>query len=279
MTDIGKFNKLTVKKKVKPGLYLDGNELGDILLPRRYCKQSYNTGDIIEVFVYRDSEDRLVATTEKPYAAVGEVAFLKVVMVNKFGAFLDWGLPKDLLVPFREQKGKMIKDQSYMVYIYLDLKTDRIIASTKLGKFLNKRPPKYDTGEQVELLIYQETEMGYKAIINNSHWGLLYKQDIYRKLKFGQTIPGYISKLREDGKIDISLQKPGYEKVEELSEKILKILREKGGFISLTDNTAPKIIYSLFGVSKKTFKKAVGALYKNRRITIEPDGIKLIEKE
>ena len=278
MTDIGRFNQLRVKKKVKPGLYLDGNELGEILLPARYGKPSYQIGDKITVFVYRDSEDRLVATTEKPYAVVGEVAFLKAVMVNKFGAFLNWGLPKDLLVPFREQKQKMVKGHSYAVFVHLDPKSDRIIASSKFGKFLNKMPAKYKSGEKVELLIYQETELGYKAIINSSHWGLLYKQDVYRRLRLGQKIAGYISKVREDGKIDLSLQKPGYEKVDELSQKILKILRERGGFLALTDNSAPKIIYSLFGVSKKTFKKAVGALYKQRKIMINSDGIGLVKK-
>jgi hypothetical protein len=228
-----------------------------------------------DVFVYTDSEDRLVATTEKPFAMVGEFAYLKAVATSKFGAFLDWGLPKDLLVPFREQKADMVEGRSYLVFLFVDLLTKRIAASAKLDKFLDNTPPEYEPGDEVQLMIAEETDLGYKAIVNNEHWGMLYKNQIYQPLSQGQKITGYINKVRDDDKIDLLLEKPGYEKVDSISRKILNELKQNRGFMAVSDNTSPEMINALFGISKKNFKKAIGNLYKKRMITFDSDGIRL----
>ncbi|RJQ20601.1 MAG: GntR family transcriptional regulator [Nitrospiraceae bacterium] len=278
MTETGKFNRLKVTRKLDAGAYLDGEELGEIFLPRSYMPEDCRTGDIIDVFIFFDSEDHLIATTQRPYAVVGDFAFLKVVAVNPVGAFLDWGLPKDLLAPFREQKQRMEEGKSYIVFIYLDDRSRRIVASSKLDKFLDKQPVEFQEGQSVELLIYDRTDLGYKSIINNSRRGILYKNEVFQPLKNGQRITGFIKKVRDDGKIDLCLQKPGYENIDDVSQKILDKLRAQGGFIPATDKSSPEIIYGLFGVSKKTYKKATGALYKKRLITIEDNGISLIKK-
>ena len=275
MLEIGRLNNLRVVKEVDFGVYLDGGEFGEILLPKKYVPKNCRPGSIIEVFIYLDSEDRIIATTQKPYAMVGEFAELKVVSVSAAGAFLDWGLQKDLLVPFREQKQKMIKGKSYVVYVYFDEKSERIAASAKLHKYLDSAPVDFRPGEEVDLLIYDETEMGYNAIINKTHMGLIHKNDVFQTLETGQKIKGYIKNIREDGKIDLLLQKPGYGKVDDLSRKILELIKQHDGFVPVTDKSPPEIIYKTFGVSKKTYKKAIGALFKKRLITIEDDGIKL----
>jgi uncharacterized protein len=278
MVEIGKLNKLKVVKEVDFGVYLDGEELGEILLPRRYLPKNCRLDDIVEVFVCLDSEDRIMATTEKPYAMVGQFALLKVASVNPVGVFLDWGLKKDLLVPFREQKQKMEEGRSYIVFLYVDDETRRIAASAKLDKFLGKLPVDLQEGQEVDLLICNKTDIGYKAIVNNTYWGVLYQNEVFQTLKKGQSIKGFIKKIREDKKIDLCLYKPGYEKVDELSGKILAYLKKQGGFISVTDKSSPEIIYGLFGISKKTYKQAIGALYKKRLILFEDKGIRLIEK-
>lgn len=275
MSEIGKINNLQIIKELNFGIYLDGKEFGEILLPKRYVPENYKIDDFIDVFIYRDSEERLIATTEKPYAMVGDFAFLKVLTINEIGAFLDWGLTKDLFVPFREQKQKMQKGNFYLVFVYLDNESNRIAASSRLDKFLNKTPADYQINQEVDLIIRNKTDMGYKVIINNSHSGVLYKNEVFQTLKEGQKIKGFIKKIREDEKIDVSLQKSGYEKVEKLTEKIINKLKENNGFISVTDKTSPEIIYNTFGVSKKTYKKSIGVLYKKRIINIEKDGIKL----
>ena len=275
MVEIGKLNNLRVVKEVDFGVYLDGDDLGEILLPKKYVPKDCVPDSIIEVFIYLDSEDRIIATTQKPYAMVGEFAELKVVSVSAVGAFLDWGLQKDLLVPFREQKQKMIKGKSYVVHVYFDEKSERIAASTKLNKYLGKTPIDFQLREEVDLLICDETENGYNAIINNTHIGLIYKNDIFQTLETGQKIKGYIKNIREDNKIDLLLQKPGYGKVDDVSQKILELIKQHGGFVSVTDKSSPEIIYEMFGVSKKTYKKAIGALFKKRLITIEDNGIKI----
>jgi len=279
MIKIGKLNTLKIIKEVQFGLYLDGEELGEVLLPKKYIPKDLKPGDEIEVFIYFDSEDRIITSTEKPYAMIGEFALLKTVSVTKIGAFLDWGLPKDLFVPFKEQKQKMIKGHSYMVYIYYDKKSDRIAASSKLDKFFSKWPPEYESGESVDLLILDETELGINAIINNSHRGLLYKNELFQPLRLGQKTKGFVNKIREDGKIDLTLQKPGYEKVGGLAEKILEELKKHNGFLAVTDKTSPEKIYTIFGVSKKTYKKAAGALFKKRLISIEKNGIRLKKRD
>jgi uncharacterized protein len=275
VVDIGKLNKLRVVKELDFGIYLDGGEDGEILMPIRYVPENCKPEDIIEAFIYLDSEDRLIATTEIPYAMVGEFAMLKVVMVNEVGAFLDWGLLKDLLVPFREQTVKMEEGKSYLVYLYLDAQSNRIVASEKINKFLDNVPPEYKTGQEVDLIISNQTDIGYKAIVNNTHWGILYKNEVAQKLQRGQHLKGYIKKVREDEKIDLSLLKPGYEKVNDISKMILEELEDRGGFIEITDKSPAESINKLFGVSKKTFKMAIGHLYKNKRITIEDKGIRL----
>ncbi len=273
--EIGKWNDLQVVKEVDFGVYLDGGELGEILLPDRYVPDHCEAGQTLSVFIYNDSEDRLIATTQHPDASVGDFAFLKVVSVHaSIGAFLDWGLPKDLLVPFKEQKLKMKIGEWHLVYLYLDPR-QRIVASAKLDQFLNQKPVHYDVGQAVDLLIWNQTDIGHKAIINNVHSGMLYFDGIFKPLKRGEKTKGYIKKVRSDYKIDLCLEKPGYEKVEGVTESILNILKAEGGFVAVTDKSAPELITKKFNVSKKTYKKAVGALYKKRLITIEPTGIRL----
>ncbi len=278
MTDIGKINNLKIIKKVDFGIYLDGGEHGEILLPSRYVPENCKVDEILKVFIYLDSEDRFIATTEKPYAMVGDFVLLKVVSVSSVGVFLDWGLPKDLMVPFREQSPNMEEGKSYMVRIYVDKKSNRIAATTRLDRYLDNEPACFQVGEEVGLLICNQTDIGYKAIINNTHWGVLYTNEVFQPLKSGQVIKGYIKKVRDDNKIDLSLHKPGYERVDDVTEIILNILKQKGGFLPVTDKSTPEAIYKMFGVSKKTYKKAIGAIYKKKLITIENDGIKLSSK-
>lgn len=277
MAEIGKMNTLPVLRTSDFGLFLDGGELGDILLPRRYVPDNLNPGDTVEVFVLLDSEDRLTATTLKPYAMVDEFAHLRVVSVTGIGAFLDWGMPKDLLVPFREQKIKMREGESYMVRIYLDRTSGRLAASAKLDKFLDKTAPAYETGEQVDLLVCAKTDLGYKAIVNGSHWGVIFHNEVFKPLSRGQKVAGFIKQVREDGKIDLCLHKPGYEKVTELTDVILDHIKKQGGFMPITDKNSAEEIHALFGVSKKTYKKAIGALYKKRLIDFADNGTKLVD--
>jgi len=275
MVKIGEVNTLLVVKKVDFGIYLaDGNN-GEILLPERYVPRDCRNGDKLEVFVYCDSEDRLIATTETPKAQVGEFACLRVVAVTKIGAFLDWGLPKDLFVPFNEQQERMKEGHSYVVRVFLD-HSDRIAASSKLGRFLDKATGAYSEGQAVEIIIWEQSELGYKAIINQRHVGLIFNNDVFQKLQPGDHIPGFIKKVRPDGKIDLTIHAPGYEKVDSVADTIIGILEKEGGFVSLNDKSAPETIAAMFGVSKKTFKKAIGALYKKRLITIDDSGIHLV---
>ena len=275
MAEIGKYNKLRVIKEVDFGVYLDGEKEGEILMPLRYVPKDCQVGDYVDVFLYLDSEDRLVATTEKPYAQVGEFAMLRVKSANKIGAFLDWGIMKDLLVPFREQKVTMTEERSYLVCIYVDEETQRIAASAKLNKFLDKTLPEYAVGQEVELIIESETDLGYKAIINNSHWGILYENEVFEQLAKGLKLKGYIKKIRTDNKIDLSLHPLGYDKVDPITQMILDELKKERGFIAVSDKSDAELVYRVFGISKKSFKQAVGALYKRRLITIEKDGIRL----
>lgn len=276
MVEIGKINTLEVVRETDNGLYLDGEELGEILMPKKFVSDEVKNVGWADVFVYTDSEDRLVATTEKPIAKVGEFALMRVVAVSRFGAFLDWGLPKDLLVPFREQKADMLEGRSYIVHVFLDLQTKRIAASAKLDKFLDNTPPDYKMGDEVSLLIADETELGYKAIVNDEHWGMLYKNQVFKPLAIGEKRIGYINKVRDDEKIDLLLEKPGYEKVDAISEKILEVLAENRGFLAVSDKTSPEMIQAMFGISKKNFKKAIGGLYKKRIINFDSDGIRLM---
>lgn len=274
MAAIGRINKLTVKRMRDYGAHLDGGDSGDILLPKKYVPKECRPGDEIEVFVYADREERLRATTQKPHATVGQFATLRVLANSPSGAYLDWGMEKDLLVPKNEQQSKMEEGTSYVVFVFLDKKTNRITASSKLDKFLGLHSPNYETGEEVDLLICDKTDLGYKVIVNNSHWGMVYKNEVFQRLHTGQRLKGYIKLIREDLKIDISLQQSGYQRVDDISRNILKKIKDLGGSITVTDKSPPKDIYAMFGVSKKTFKKAIGTLYKKRLITIDADGIK-----
>ncbi len=278
MAEIGKWNKLEVLKELDFGVYLDGGEHGEILMPIRYVPQDCKIGDIVDVFIYLDSEDRIIATTEKPFAEVGDFVLLEVVSVSSVGAFLYWGLMKDLFVPFREQKQKMEVGNEYVVYIFVDDISGRIMGSAKVENFLDKTPPEFKEGDEVDLIIYSQTDIGYNAIINKTHTGLLFDSDVFRTLHRGENTKGYIKKIREDKKIDLLLDKPGYEKVDDLSKKILDKLNEENGFIGLTDKSPAEDVYNMFGISKKNFKKAIGALYKARLIILEENGIRLTPK-
>lgn len=276
MAKIGSYNTLQVVRKVHFGVYLDGKEHGEILLPSRYVPEQCSPGDKVKVFLYYDSEDRLIATTERPLAEVGSVAWLTAVAVNSFGAFLDWGLPKHLLVPFSEQYPRMRRGHAYLVYVYLDKRTQRIVASSRLNKFITAQPKDLTQGQQVKLIIGDKTTLGYKAVINNRSWGVLYHTEIFQPLQPGQKLPGFVKQIRADGKIDLCLQKPGYDTIAEVSDHIVEKLKAHNGFLPVNDSSPPELIYRQFRVSKKTFKKAIGALYKARRITLEQDGIALV---
>ncbi|MCV6587862.1 MAG: S1-like domain-containing RNA-binding protein, partial [Marinobacterium sp.] len=242
-----------------------------------YVPEGAKPGDSLDVFIYLDSEDYLIATTEKPFATAGCFAALRVRDVNRIGAFLDWGLPKDLLLPYGEQRKnrKARKGDLVVVYIYLDESSERIVASTRLSRFIDKGPAPFQQGDAVKLLVTDHTDIGYVALINNRYSGVIYDNDAYRELVHGEQLDGYIKQVRPDGKINLVLQKPGYGKVEGIAADILKRLEEEGGYMAVNDRSSPKLIASLFGVSKKSFKMGVGSLYKQRLITIEERGIRL----
>ncbi|MSR78431.1 MAG: GntR family transcriptional regulator [Candidatus Omnitrophica bacterium] len=273
---IGRLNDLAIVKEVDFGLYLDGGEeFGEILLPRRYMPKTFQLGEKLRVFLYCDSEDRLIATTEKPLAMVGEFASLKVVSISSFGAFLDWGLPKDLLLPLNEQTRELKVGWDCVVRVFLDEPTGRIAASAKVDQFLQRIPPRYSQGQEVSLLIVHKTDLGYAAIINDTCLGMLFEHEVFESLKPGMRRPGYIKNIREDGKVDLSLYQLGYQKVSDITDTIMEQLKKAGGFLPLTDKISPDVIYKRFGVSKKVYKKAVGSLYKRRLIVIEDQGIRL----
>ena len=276
MTEIGKINHLEVVKEVDFGIYLDGGDLGEILMPKRYVPEGTMPGDTLETFIYLDSEDRLVATTEKPLAMVEEFALLTVVSITPVGAFLNWGLPKDLFVPFREQRQPMEEGKKYLVYVYVDTNTKRIAASSKIEQYLDNIPVDYDLDEEVDLIIVNETDLGYNAIIDNSHFGILYKNEVFQPLNPGDRVQGYIKKIRTDGKIDLCLQKAGYEKISSFVDRIIAELQKNKGFLPFTDKSSPEEIYQTFRISKKNFKAAIGALYKKKFIALEDNGIRLL---
>lgn len=273
--ELGKFNRLEVVKEVDFGMYLDGGDEGEILLPARYVPEGCQIGDILNVFLYLDNEERLIATTLTPLVQVGEFACLEVAWVNQFGAFLNWGLMKDLFVPFSEQKMKMQVGKKYIVHAHLDDESYRIVASAKVDHYLSKEKAEYQPGEEVNILIWQKTDLGFKAIIENKFGGLLYDSEIFQPLHTGMVLKAYVKQIREDGKIDLVLQKPGFEKVDDFSKTLLEYIREHDGYTSLNDKSPADDIYAAFGVSKKTFKKAVGDLYKKHLVVLQEDGIRL----
>lgn len=278
MATIGKRNLLSVVRASGPGLYLDGGELGEILLPGRYIPRDLAPKDKLDVFIYRDSEDRLVATTEIPHAMVGEFAFLRVVSVNRqVGAFLDWGLAKDLLLPFREQSVPVRTGERIVVVVFLDPVTQRIVASTRLDRHLSHEPPAYHSGQPVNLFLVAKTPLGYNAIVENAHRGLLYHDHQALPLAVGQRIQGFIRAVRPDGKIDLSLDAAGYQRVASLTDAIVQALVRSGGHLDFDDDSPPESIRKTFGASKKAFKQALGKLYKQRRIRFLNPGIELLE--
>ena len=276
MFEVGKYNTLRIVKELSFGVYLDGGDGKEILLPTRYVPKGAKEGDEVEVFIYHDNEGRLIATTARPLATVGEFKFMEVKSVNSTGAFLEWGIMKDLLVPFKEQKMPMREGRWYLVYVRIDHVTGRIVASARIDKYLDNVVPEYEPNQEVRLLVADETEIGYKVIINNLHRGLLYYNEVFRRLERGEEIKGYIKGVREDEKIDVSLTPLGYRKIDGLAGIILESLKSQGGFLAVHDKSAPDVIRSLFQCSKKSFKQAVGSLYKQHLITLEDGGIRLV---
>ncbi len=275
MLTIGKINKLNVVKIQGADVYLDNGTSGKVLLADKKPRAHNQVGDTLEVFVYVDSEGHLAATTQTPLAQVDDIAWLKVVSLNYVGAFLDWGLPKDLLVPFSEQHHEMEVGRFYLVKVFLDDK-NRIAATTKIDRFIADESLDFEAGQKVSLIIAEKTELGFKAIVNNTHWGLLYQNELFQPLRKGQKLDGYIKKIRDDLKIDLSLHHPGYGKVVSLTDNILIKLKENDGVLMLSDKSPPEAIYAVFGVSKKVFKQAIGALYKKKLITLDKNGIRLV---
>lgn len=278
MARIGERALLKVLREKSFGLYLDGGDgLGEILLPRREMPASWEIGHPLDVFIYRDSEDRPVATTKSPKALPGTFARLQCVAVTGVGAFLDWGLAKELLVPFREQKSRMEPGKSYLVHVHVDEASGRIVASTRLSRFLDLSQSNYEPGDAVELVVFGKTPLGYKAIINGTHSGLLFSESVFQELQAGERVNGYIVRVRDDGKIDLSLHAPGRDKVDSLEERILAELKARGGFWAIGDHSPASEIHDELGVSKRTFKQTLGALLKKRAILIEQKGIRIAD--
>lgn len=275
MLRLGDYNKLTVTKAVDFGLYLDGGDEGEILLPKKYVPEGCQVGDELNVFLYLDKDERLIATTQTPLARVGDFAFLKVSWVNEYGAFLDWGLTKDIFCPFREQKMKMEIGNGYIVYIHIDSESYRIVATAKIERYLSTELPPYKHGDEVDLLVWQKTDLGFKVIVDNCYQGLVYRNQMFRTVHTGDRIKGYIDIVREDGKIDVTLQPTGRKMTESLSETLLGYIKNHGGECHLTDKSQAEDIYREFQVSKKSFKRAIGDLYKRRLITVSDEVLRL----
>ncbi len=275
MVNIGEYNELEVVKELEFGIYLRVDDV-EILMPTKWVPEGTRIGDMLNVFIYRDSDDRLIATTMVPFATANTFAFLEVKDANAMGAFLDWGMQKDLLVPFREQPVKMEPGKSYVVFVYVDDISNRLVASARLNKYIEGNDIKVMEGDMVDLLIYSETPLGYNAIINNMYSGLIYKNEIYETIRIGDRVKGFVSRVREDNKIDLRLQKSGFELVDDVKWRILKMMKDEKGFLSLSDNSSPEEIKVKLAISKKAFKKAIGALYKERLIKLTDKGVMLV---
>jgi predicted RNA-binding protein (virulence factor B family) len=275
MIEIGKKNRLSVVKITDFGVFLDAADYGTTLLNKRYLKTSVAIGDSVDVFLYFDSDSQLMATTDMPIAQVGEWGVMSVISVNSTGAFVNWGIKeKDLLIPFSEQRSRFDVGRKILVYVYTDKASGRIVGTTKFNKWLDKTPANYTINQTVDLLIAEHSSLGYKAIINGEHWGMIFPSDVFGKLFVGKKLKGFIKQIREDGKIDLSLQKVGVDKFDDLSQKIMDQLDKQQGYLPLCDKSSPDEIFSMFRTSKGTFKKTIGALYKQGHITIEVDGIR-----
>jgi uncharacterized protein len=277
MIQIGAYNELEIVKKVDFGVYLGIDDV-EILLPTKWIPPGVKIGDVINVFIFRDSDDRLIATTVKPFAIANSFAFLEVKQVNNTGAFLDWGMDKDLLVPFREQATPMEEGKSYVVFVYEDEQSNRLIASSKLSRFIEREDINLQNGDVVDLLVYSKTNLGYNAIINNLYSGLIYANEIFENIRIGDQLKGYVKTIREDNKIDLSLQKAGFELMDDAKWKILNILKKENGFLALHDNSSPEEVKAKLQMSKKAFKKAIGALYKERLVILTDKGVELLKQ-
>ncbi|UAB68872.1 GntR family transcriptional regulator [Vibrio sp. SCSIO 43132] len=276
MIKIGQTNTLEVVRKAEFGLFLDADDYGTVLLPNKHVPVGADLGSEIDVFLYFDSDNQLCATTEMPIAQVGEWGLMKIEGINSTGAFASWGIDKkDLLIPFSEQRARFRPGQEVLVYVYTDKASGRIVGTTKFNKWLDKTPAKYTKNQQVELIVAERSDLGFKAIVNGEHWGMIFRSDVFGKLFIGKRLKGYIKSVREDGKIDLSLQKVGTAKMDDLSNKIIETLEKKDGFLPLNDKSTPEAIFAIFRTSKGTFKKTIGGLYKQGKIVIEKDGIRL----
>lgn len=275
--NIGEYNTLRINRTVDFGAYLIDEDTHEVLLPKRYLTPEMKVGDNVRVFVYNDSENRPVATTEVPHAVVGDFALMRVKAVNKVGAFLDWGLTaKDLLVPFSEQRVDMQAGRSYVVRVYLDETSQRIVASAKLAKFLNQTEPNYYHRQRVEVLVVQRSDLGYRVIINNAHWGQIYQNEIYQDVNVGDKLTAFVKQVRSDGKVDVTLAKIEKMRVDDLADRIEEYLKAHGGEMTITDKSSPEDILATFKCSKKDFKKALGLLYKQQKVTLG-DNVKLVD--
>lgn len=275
MIGIGKTNSLEIARRTEQGLYLNDDCGNEVLLPNRYITDDMNIGDTIDVFVYNDSEDRPIATTERPYAQVGEFALLRVKAVNSIGAFLDWGLMKDLLVPFREQKMRMVAGRSYIVYVYVDDESRRIVASAKLDKFLDNKIPEYKFRQKVDILVARRTDLGFKVVVDNLFWGMIYHDEIFHDVNIGERYKAFIKAVRPDGKIDLKLGDREVRRVKSLADVIMEYIDNNGGSMKLTDSSSPEMIRAVFNCSKKDFKKTLGFLYKAKKIVITPQEVRM----
>lgn len=277
MIELGKYNTITVVKSVDFGIYLDGGEGLEILMPTKYVPEGTKEGDELRCFVYQDSEARLIATTEHPYAIVGQFASLKINSVNAVGAFADWGTSKELLIPHREQTVKMEEGHRYIIYIYVDSVSGRIVGTAKIDKYLDNVPPSYEENEEIDALVWKPTPLGYKVIVNGQHTGLIYKNQIFQPVRVGEHLRAWVKGIREDDKIDLMLQPMGYRNmIDGVEATVLKALHNNNGFLPLTDKSDPELIADKLQCSKKNFKKAIGALYKQGRISLDDDGIRMI---
>ena len=276
MIELGKFSTLEVVKLVDFGAYLNAKDFGQVLLPKKYVPIGTDVGEQIKVFLYLDSNDMIIATTQRPRTQVGQFAYLKAIATSKIGAFLDWGLDKDLFLPFAEQNKRIEEGRSYIVYTHLNHIDERIVASMKIDKYLDQSKPNYKDGQEVKLLIAGKSDLGYKAIIEDKHWGLIFYNDIFQDLRVGKKVKGFVKRVRPDGKIDLTLQKADQQAFDKHTNTVLIKLKQAGGFLPLGDKSNPELIYQEFGFSKKIYKKAIGSLFKAQLITIESDGIRLL---
>ena len=277
MKEVGQILELEASKVTPQGIYLINEEQEEILLPNKYIPADLKLGEMVEVFVYTDSEDRPIATTLEPKVKLNTCAFLKCVDVNQFGAFFDWGMEKDLMVPFSEQFLRVTAGKRYLVYLYLDKVTSRLVGTTKMGRFIRQNKVEIKPGDQVDLLVSGETEIGYKVIVNNKHYGMVFKNEVFQKIEIGDKLSGFLQRVRKDDKMDITLNSSSLSDVEVLANKIFERLLKEGGKLNFSDKSAPEVIYKEFQVSKKAFRRAAGMLYKERKIIITPEDITLVK--